>query len=247
MKTAQLTQTTARPLDSAAESTTPATKPMSFKDLLPWDGKPSRGDKALMGLIFGIPAFYLATMPLRPFLIAKAPILLEFVVGSKAAIGAAAAYAGVGQLPLWLVVVAGIVGMAKFDWMFWLAGRRWGERVLRTFASTPGQQKWVARLQGLPTWAIGLLMMATCLPGVPAVIIWILAGMSGMRLRAFLILDVISAAILTGVVVFAGYQAGEAGVAIIQTIDSYALWIGLGIIVVMSIGAQIRAARRAKA
>ena len=26
-----------------------------------------------------------------------------------------------------IVLVAGFVGMAKFDWLFWLAGRRWGD------------------------------------------------------------------------------------------------------------------------
>lgn len=243
MNTTQLTPAT----DSSADTTPPATTPQSFKDFLPWDGKPSRGDKALIGLMFGVPAFYLATMPFRPFLIAEAPVLLELVVGSKAAVAAAAAYASIGQLPLWLVIMAGVLGMAKFDWMFWLGGRRWGERVLRTFASTPAQQKWVNRVQRLPRWALALLVAASRLPGIPGPIVWLLAGMNGMRLRTFLVLDLIAAGLVTGIVTTAGYLSGEAGVAVVQTIDTYALWIGLGIVMVMSIVAQMRAKRRTAA
>lgn len=211
-----------------------ASRQPTVKDLVPWEGKPTRTDKALIGLIFGIPAFYLATMPFRPFLIAKAPVLLELVVGSKTAIGAAAAYASIGQLPLWLVVVAGVVGVAKFDWVFWLAGRRWGDRALRTFAASPGNQKWVDRIRNLPAWVMPLLVAAGRLPGMPGPIIWILAGLNRMRLRTFLVCDLISAAIITSAVTTAGYLAGQRGVDLLSKIDSYAVWISLGIVVVLA-------------
>jgi len=48
--------------------------------------------------------------PLNPFLVAEHPVLLEFVSGDLLAIGAGAAFARVGEAPLWLVVVAGPSG-----------------------------------------------------------------------------------------------------------------------------------------
>lgn len=243
-------------MTTTAQDTNPPTAPTpegpqtmreALQQIAPWEGKPTRGDKLLLGLFAGVPAFYLATMPFRPFLIAKAPVLLEFVVGSKAAIGAAAAYASIGQLPLWLVVVAGIVGVMKFDWIFWLAGRRWGERVLTSMASTPRQQKWVARLRGLPRWALALLVVASRFPGVPGGIIWTLAGLNRMRLGVFLALDAIGAAIIVATVTTAGYLAGERGVEIITMIDNYALWISLGLVVVLVTWHSWRAQKAAKA
>lgn len=213
---------------AAGQAAAPATP--TWRDALPWEGKPSRGDKALLGLMLGIPAFYLATMPFRPFLIADAPVLLEFVVGSKAAIGAAAAYASVGQLPLWLVLVAGLVGMAKFDWVFWLAGRTWGERMLAGFTQTPRQQRWSRKLQAMPGWALALLVVVARFPGVPGALIWTLAGLNRMRLATFLVLDLIGCALIVGIVATAGYLSGEAGVGMIQLIDNYALYISLGLV-----------------
>lgn len=218
---------------------------LTWRDVLPWEGRPSRGDKVLLGAMIAVPLFYLLLLPARPFLIAKAPILLEFVTGSKTSIGAAAAYASVGELPLWLVVVAGIIGMAKFDWIFWLAGRRWGARVLRTFANTPSQQRWVERLQNLPKWCLPLLVIVSRFPGVPGVVIWLLAGMNKMRLVVFLICDLIACAALTGVMVAAGYLAGERGVQLITTIDQYAVWVSIGLVVVLVGWQTIRENRRA--
>lgn len=217
-----------------------------WRDLLPWDGSPSRGDKVLLALIFGVPAFYLATMPIRPFLIAEAPVLLEFVVGSKGAIGAAAAYASVGQIPLWLVVVAGVIGMAKFDWLFWLAGRRWGERVLHSFTQAPRQQKWRERLQSMPAWALSLLIIVARVPGMPGGLIWILAGLNRMRLATFLILDLIGVCLIVAVVTAAGYLSGERGIDVIQMIDTYALWISLGLVVVITMWQGRRTAQNSR-
>lgn len=203
----------------------------TWRDLAPWEGTPSRGDKLLLAMIFIVPAFYLLTYPVRPFLVAEQPVLLQLLVGSKAATGAAAAYAGIGQLPLWLVVVAGIVGMAKFDWLFWLAGRKWGLRMVELMTGGPsGRRKWADRLQNLPGWLMPVLVVASRLPGMPGPIIWIIAGMNGMRLTVFLVADLLASALVTAAVVAAGYSAGEHGVALIQVIDSYALWISLGLV-----------------
>lgn len=85
----------------------------------PWEGRGARGDWVLLALIAVIAGLGVAIRPLRPFLIAAHPVLLELLDGGIAAIGAAAAFARIDELPLWLVVLAGVAGMAKFDWLTW--------------------------------------------------------------------------------------------------------------------------------
>ena len=97
-----------------------------WRDAMPWDHPMSRGDKFLVFATLGVIVLMAATLPVRPFLLASHPILLSAVTGSLSAIGAGAAFARVGDGALWLVVAAGVFGMVKFDWLFWLAGRRWG-------------------------------------------------------------------------------------------------------------------------
>ncbi len=63
--------------------------------------------------------------PLKPFLLASHPVLLAFLTGDRTATGAAAAFARIGEAPLWLVV-AGAVGMVKLDRLTWWTGRQWG-------------------------------------------------------------------------------------------------------------------------
>ncbi|NNG20381.1 hypothetical protein HJ590_12555 [Naumannella sp. ID2617S] len=153
--------------ETAGTNDTAADKPQepTWRDALPWEGKPSRGDKVLLGSMFAITGFYLAMLPVKPFLIANHPILLEFVTGSKAAVGAGAAFARIGQAPLWLVIVAGVIGAAKFDWLFWLMGRRWGGRVVRMFAPNDRARARIDKAEQLPRWVGPLAVCLAVLPG----------------------------------------------------------------------------------
>ena len=81
-----------------------------FRRYVPWPGPATRRDMALMGAILGVVGLGLVIRPLKPFLVAEHPVLLEFVSGDLLAIGAGAAFARVGEAPLWLVVVAGPSG-----------------------------------------------------------------------------------------------------------------------------------------
>jgi hypothetical protein len=91
----------------------------AWRRFVPWQGPATRVDRALMGAILGVVALGLLVRPLKPFLLASHPAALEFLTGDLTAIGAAAAFARLGELPLWLVIVAGAGGMVKFDWLTW--------------------------------------------------------------------------------------------------------------------------------
>lgn len=104
----------------APKESTDSSDESPWAAIKPWKGKAARLDKVLLFLIIGVPLVYLGLMPLRPWMLVNAPVLQEFINGAKTAVVAAGAYARVGEIPLWLVIVAGFIGMAKLDWAFWL-------------------------------------------------------------------------------------------------------------------------------
>jgi len=83
----------------------------------PWRGRATRTDKLLMGAFTALVLFGFATKPLKPFLLASHPVALEVLSGDLIPIGAAAAFARIGETSIWLVLAAGAIGMVKFDWL----------------------------------------------------------------------------------------------------------------------------------
>jgi membrane-associated protein len=219
----------------------------AMRKAVPWDGPMKGGDKFLVFATMAIVALNLASMPFRPFLLASHPIGLAAVTGSLSAIGAGAAFAAIGQGPLWLVIVAGVIGMIKFDWLFWLAGRRWGAKIVEMFAPGDVAQRFVSWVRSAPPWVMGLAVVLSALPGIPAPAVFALAGMGRMRLVPFLILDAIGAALIAGLVAGLGYGIGQHAVDVVLAVDKYALWITLGLVVVVSVRASMKAQREQKA
>ncbi|WP_017606722.1 VTT domain-containing protein [Nocardiopsis alkaliphila] len=199
-----------------------------------WEGKAERQDKVLLALFIGLPLIMMLTIPLRPLFIADHPVALAFATGSYAAIGAGAAFAAVGQGTLWLVILAGVVGKIKVSWLFWWLGRRWGVRFIRFTVPNERAQRFAARLQSMNPWVLRVLIPLGYLPGVPTMIVCVLAGTSGMRLRTYLFLDALGALMVTSIVAFIGFTSGQTGVDVVLLVDKYALWIMLALIFGMS-------------
>ena len=206
-----------------------------WREMRPWASPMPRADKVLVGAVVAVLALGLASLPLRPFLLASHPVLLAAVTGSSSAIGAGAAFARVGDTSLWLVVVAGVVGKVKFDWLWWWAGRRWGAKGVRFFVPSQRAQRFVGRVRSWPAWALPLVVVAASFPGVPSLLAFLLAGLAGMRLVTFLVADVVGAALISGLVAGLGYALGQQAVDVVLAIDRYALWISLAIIVVVAV------------
>ncbi|MFD3686031.1 DedA family protein [Nocardiopsis sp. NPDC058631] len=219
----------------------------ALRAMKPWKGKATRQDKALLFTVVAIPAFFMALTPLKPFLIAEHPVGLAFVTGSNAAVGAASAFARIGEIPLWLVIVAGVVGKIKVDWLFWWVGRLWGRGFVNLIAQGDKAQRFADRAEDMNPWIIRAAVPLSYLPGVPALFVYVIAGWTGMRLRTFLLLDALGALILTSTVAGIGYAAGQTGVDIVLAVDRYALWVTLAIVFVMAFLPVVKQMRRAKA
>jgi membrane protein DedA with SNARE-associated domain len=175
-------------------------------------------------------AIGLALRPVKPFLLASHPVALEFLTGDLTAIGAAAAFARIGEAPLWLVVVAGAVGMVKLDWLTWWAGRQWGGGIIRMFTTSERALRFADRATQLNPWVIRVAVVLALLPGVPTAVVYAMAGWAGMRLAVFLLLDLAGALVMTGVVAGLGYQLGQSAVDLVLLVDRYASVVSLTMI-----------------
>jgi membrane protein DedA with SNARE-associated domain len=210
----------------------------------PWDGRAERADRIVMaGIAFSAVYGYLL-LPLVPSLVASHPALLELLRGSMSSMLAMGAMARTGHASLLVGVLAGIPGCIMFDWLYWWAGRRWGQRAVGMMVGggrrADRRSRRLERVMGrLGPFAV---VFSYLLP-VPNPIIDAAVGWTGMRLWVFLLLDAIGAAVWVGLVVGLGYAIGQPAVDVVHTIGRYSLWVTLAIVAAIVV-AQVRAARR---
>ncbi len=221
----------------------------SWRRWVPWEGRASLADYGVLLAIGLVVALGLVTRPVIPFLIARDPLVLELLTGDLFAVGIAAAFARIGSIPLWAVVVAGVVGMVKFDWIMWWAGRRWGEGIVRMVAAPQQAQRWSERARRADPRIIRGAVALAWLPGVPSAIVFAIAGLSGMPVVTFLLLDACGAVVLTVLVGSLGFGVGQSAVDTVIVVDRYAAVVSLSIIVLaiaipLARGAVRRSRRR---
>jgi membrane-associated protein len=221
----------------------PAPKDPWNNPRLPWEGKPRRADILLWAGITLSGLFYLALLPFRASLVGTHPVLLELLNGSTEAIISAAAFARVGHGSLVVVLLAGVFGVMKFDLLYWLAGRLWGERIILLLSGRRKHgPKFIARVHRWGrkfTWPAVLL--APFLP-LPSPLVYAVAGWAGMSLVTFFVLDLIAELAWVGTLAGLGYALGHRAVVVAEAISRYGLWISIGIVVLV-IAVQMRSAR----
>jgi membrane protein DedA with SNARE-associated domain len=201
---------------------------------LPWEGKARRVDILCWGGITLSGIYALALLPLVPSLIGTNPVLLELLRGSTTAMVSAGAFARVGDASLVLALLAPFPIMLLFDPLYWWAGKLWGRPVIDLFAGNrPRAQRWVDKVErnadkiGPPA-----VVLAYVLP-IPSALIYAAVGWTGMRLRVFLLLDIIGTALWVGLNVGLGYAIGQSAVDVAKAISRYALILTIGLVVVV--------------
>jgi membrane protein DedA with SNARE-associated domain len=217
----------------------------------PWGAGAAPADTTIAVLIGLCAAYSLALWPLVPALIGSHPLLLEIVSGSTLAEVTVGAQSRLGELPLWFAVVAGVPGSMMFDWVFWWAGRRWGDRALHLIRGRDPSPRAVAKREARAArlermagrFGPAAVLLAYYLP-LPSVLIYVAAGLSGMRLRTFLALDILGTLLWVGPVVGLGYAVGRPAVDVVHRIDHYSTILTIVVLLVI-IGVQARRRRRA--
>jgi membrane protein DedA with SNARE-associated domain len=120
--------------------------------------------------------------------------------------------------------------MIKFDWLTWWAGRRWGAGILRMLTTSPRALRWAQRVTTAHSRIVYVAVVLAMLPGVPTAVVYALAGMAGIRLTTFLVLDLCGALAMTGLVAGLGFALGQHAVDVVLLIDQYATVVSLSLI-----------------
>jgi membrane protein DedA with SNARE-associated domain len=203
---------------------------------LPWQGRGERADWILIAAIAASGLLPLLMLPLVPLLVSSHPALLEALRGSTASIINMGARARVGETSIVLAVLLGVPSLMMFDWVFWWAGRRWGDHVFVWLlgGDGPRTQQRLRRLHRAEArFGPAAVVLAYLLP-IPAALIYAAVGDGGMRLRVFLALDLLGTLLWTGLLSAAGYGFGARAVKVADAIAHYGLWLtGILILVVV--------------
>jgi membrane-associated protein len=214
--------------------------------LLPWgDGPPERTDLVLIGAITLSGLYLLALIPVTPALVGSHPVVLELLKGSMSAMITMGAMSRIGDASLSVAVLAAIPGLMMFDWLYWWAGRRWGKSAIDFFVGNhPKAAARTARLERIIHRFGWLAIVIAYFQPVPNVLIYAAAGWTRMRLRTFLILDLIGSLLWIALCVGLGYAIGQQAVDVAKGISRYALYVTIGLIVVILVRQYWVARRR---
>ncbi len=210
----------------------------------PWGDAAGRADTAIALLIGLYVAYSLVLWPLVPVLIGSHPLLLEVISGSTLAEVTVGAHSRLGELPMWLAVAAGVPGSMMFDWVFWWAGRRWGDRAVHLLLGRASSPRGVARREARAArlarmaerFGPAAIVLAYYLP-LPTVLIYAASGLSGMRLRTFLALDMVGTLLWVGPIVGLGYAIGQPAADVVHRIDHYSTLLTI-VLVLVIVGVQ---------
>ena len=209
---------------------------------LPWTGRGERADWLIIGGIAISGIIPLAMLPLVPLLVSSHPALLELLRGSTASIINMGARSRIGEASIVEALLLAIPSLMMFDWLYWWAGRRWGDGVFVWLLGGPGP-KTVQRLDRLHRIEAragpAAVVLAYLLP-IPSALVYAAVGEGGMRLGVFLVLDLLGTLLWTGLLAGAGYAFGRSAVDVAEAISRYGLWIALAITVALVVRMRLR-------
>jgi membrane-associated protein len=195
--------------------------------------------------------FALVLLPLTPSLLGTDPVLLEALRGSTSAMASGGAFARVGEASLVLAVLAPLPTLLFATPFFWWAGWLWGPKAASTLGGGhPKAERWAQRSGAHLERFGGLAVtLAPFLP-IPSSFVYAAAGWTGMRLRRFMVFDVIGMFLWIGLIVGLGYAIGHPAVQVAKAISHYALLITIAVVAIaVAVGVlrSRRAATRASA
>jgi membrane protein DedA with SNARE-associated domain len=181
-----------------------------------------------------------------PSLIGTHPLLLEALRGSTSSLITGGAFAETGRASLALALLLPLPTLMMSDPFVWWAGRLWGPEIVdlvagRGAADRRGVKAAMRLIERARSVAV---VLAPILP-VPSVIIYAAAGWTGMRLRWFLVLDLIGTFGWVVLMVGLGYGLGQSAVNVAHDITHYSLLITIGLVVAMVAVAVWRESRAA--
>ncbi|GAA1914532.1 hypothetical protein GCM10009737_14900 [Nocardioides lentus] len=205
-----------------------------------------RVDRALVAAIVVRTLYGLAMLPLIPLLIGPNPLLLTLLSGSTVAEVVLGARIRVGDVPWALALAVTVPLWVLTDWLYWAAGRRWGDRALAmlTPRGDPGRAAARAERAHRAMHRLGPagVVLAKFLP-VPTQLSYAVAGAGGMRLPVFLVLNLIGVTLAAAGTLTLGYAVGESAVGLVESFQQYAGISALALVVLLVVVHLVRRRR----
>ncbi|WP_051214842.1 DedA family protein [Granulicoccus phenolivorans] len=238
-------------VESVPEPETDASAEKEWWDdpAMPWKHKPTGTDKFLLGAIGAYGLYALVMLPLRAVLLPH-PYLYAGIAGSRTAVVMIGAlWAANGSQWWWLGLILATLSNIKFDWIYFWAGRRWGQGIIDMISGkSERNRKAAVRAQKVVEKTSWLAIVITYLPvPIPGPVVQAALGAHGMSWRKFFAIDIAAAFCFQALYLFLGYQIGEPAVQLMEVYAKYALWVSGGIIVVMLVSYWLRHRREQKA
>jgi membrane-associated protein len=209
---------------------------------LPWTGEAERADRILIAGIILSGLLPLVLLPAIPALVSSHPALLELVRGSTASIINMGARARVGEASIVEAVLLGIPSLMMFDWVYWWAGRRWGDGVFAWLlgGESPKTEQRIRRLHRAEArFGPFAVVLAYVLP-IPSALIYAAVGEGGMRLGVFLLLDVLGTLLWTSLLTGAGYAFGHDAIDVAHAVSRYGLWATIALVIFVMVRVRVR-------
>ncbi len=162
--------------------------------------------------------------------------------GSTASLVTGGAFARVGRASLVLALLAPIPTLMLSDPFCWWAGRLWGPAAAQYLGGRgPRAQKRMARaVRAIERYDSLAVVAAPFLP-IPSALIYAAAGWGEMRLRRFLVLDILGTLLWCGLFVGLGWGIGRSAVNVAHKISHYSLIVTIAIVVIVFVVAFRRA------
>ena len=184
----------------------------------------------------------LMMLPLVPVLLTTHPALLELLRGSTTAIINMGARARAGETSPVLAVVLAVPSLMMFDWAYWWAGRRWGDRIFVWLLGgpSPRTERRLARLHRIEERVGPFAVVLAYLLPIPSALVYAAVGDGGMRLRVFLVLDLLGTLLWSGLLAAAGYGFGHQALDVAHAISRYGLWVTGALVVIVALRVQRR-------
>ncbi len=233
-------------------------------DAMPWKQKPTRSDIACLAWLGGLGVFSMLLLPLRAWLMGapdRIPLLVA-LTGSRTGTAMLGAVVRTGEYSVswdigghliaisWIwPMVAAVIMSCKFDWIYWWAGKLWGRGMIEVWAGKSERAR--KRYDRLERWAgkVGWLAFIVAYLPVPLplmAVVFVLAGASGMRLRRFLVLDIVVCTAWTIAFGVVGYLVGSPITFVLNIYSRVANYVTIGLVVVVvgwSIYSSVKRAR----
>ncbi|SBM42653.1 Hypothetical membrane protein (DedA family) [Propionibacterium freudenreichii] len=233
-------------------------------DSMPWKHKPGRSDIACLAWLGGLGVFSMLMLPLRAWLMGspdRIPLLVA-LTGSRTGTAMLGAVVRTGDYAVswdlgghliaisWVwPMIAAVIMSCKFDWIYWWAGKLWGRGMIEVWAGKSERAR--RRYERLEKWAgkVGWLAFVLAYLPVPLplmAVVFVLAGASGMRLRRFVVLDVVVCSCWTVVFGVLGYVVGTPITDVLNVYSKVANYVTIGLVVLVVAWSIIGSARKAR-